>query len=57
MPKFFISEVKEIVIETEIEAADAQTAISRYKQQVDTNTLTISEETHITVKETKEDIQ
>ncbi|TDW00827.1 hypothetical protein [Pseudobacillus badius] len=57
MPKFFISEVKEIVIETEVEAADARTAISRYKQQVDTNTLTISEETHITVKETKEDIQ
>lgn len=57
MLKFFISEVKEIVIETEVEAADARTAISRYKQQVDTNTLTISEETHITVKETKGDIQ
>lgn len=57
MSKFFISEVKEIVVETEVEAADARTAISRYKQQVDTNTFTISEETHITVKETKGDIQ
>ncbi|MEK4030737.1 hypothetical protein MKZ02_19665 [Pseudobacillus sp. FSL P4-0506] len=57
MPKFIISEIKETVIETEVEATDAHTAISRYKQRGDTNTLTLSEETHITVKEAKEDIQ
>ncbi|WP_433956957.1 hypothetical protein [Cytobacillus horneckiae] len=56
MAKYTIQEIKEIIIETTVEADDAQEAFMVYKNRHTrrTGTSKISEETHITVDESKE---
>ncbi|MBN6887767.1 hypothetical protein ACUXCC_002931 [Cytobacillus horneckiae] len=59
MAKYNIREIKEIIIETTVEANDAQEAFMVYKNRHTrhirhTGTSKFSEETHITVKESEE---
>lgn len=54
MAKYTIQEIKEIIIETTVEADDAQQAFMVYKNR-QTGTSKISEETHITVNESSEE--
>ncbi|NRG47355.1 hypothetical protein HRF87_21755 [Bacillus sp. CRN 9] len=53
MAKYTIREIKEIIIETTVEADDAQKAFMLYKNR-HARTSKVSEEIHITVKESEE---
>lgn len=56
MPKFIIQEVKEIVLESEIEAKNALEAISIYKRS-SSAIKRVTEDSHIDVEQSKEGIE
>lgn len=56
MAKYTIREIKEIIIETTVEADDAQKAFMVYKNR-HARTSKVSEEIHITVTESQEEME
>ncbi|WP_433958878.1 hypothetical protein [Cytobacillus horneckiae] len=56
MAKYSIREIKEIIIETTVEADDAQKAFMLYKNR-HSRTSKVSEEIHITVTESQEETE